>query len=522
MKVKVKLKANMFYVYIDNTFSEAIPAFIIQYEAEVIAFGKEAYRSVEIYPNYVYSYNKALFESDFAALEKILLELHKYIYSKYHIGISLFEINELTPDVFMSYFLNVNKKLQIIEKITTYKEEPQNKPSQPILLKNKKGNKKGLHLELIATEVYRIVSNSIKINSNSNYEQYREKTTELFNITKNLYDGYSESFKENNNKPLKIKTSDYKGNINTYDLIFDYRVNSKEHKGFKFENKYESYLYDSLELLKNSKTKVLLLSPFSYGKSTIINGLEGFDALKMEYTAETSSITEVTFSPVPMLIIEYNDKTIEFIKYSNMDELRKLLPNYNGITAKRTDVTKISLYCPEADLNYITLIDSPGLLSKELNHDDITDNELKDVDFVVFVIDHMQVGARSYMTKVKEYVDKFKDVNYCFLINRLDMFYKTQEKIEKELILSLKHYKIPEAPIYKISGLFGYVGKCWEKGLMDIDTVQCMGEIYSFNDEGKLVAGELLKPKYIKNLINFSNLRQFEQYLFSNFEAKRI
>ena len=82
--------------------------------------------------------------------------------------------------------------------------------------------------------------------------------------------------------------------------------------------------------------KVGFISPFSYGKSSLINGLLGRSLLKADIRAETAVVTHVTFDDEYSLFF-VNDKEVTAARFDTMDQFKEEVEKITSVhTADET------------------------------------------------------------------------------------------------------------------------------------------------------------------------------------------
>ena len=81
-----------------------------------------------------------------------------------------------------------------------------------------------------------------------------------------------------------------------------------------------------------------MISPFSYGKSTILNALIGKNILKTDLRAETAVITKLINNNESSLLAKWNNGQVQKLNYKDNSDLINKLTN---LTSARTDGNQI-------------------------------------------------------------------------------------------------------------------------------------------------------------------------------------
>lgn len=267
-----------------------------------------------------------------------------------------------------------------------------------------------------------------------------------------------------------------------------------------------------LFLLKPLRTqKVGIVSPFTYGKSTVLNGLLGFPILKEAITAETAVVTYITYSPYFSLYYE-TENDIFSKRYDSFEEFREDIIKCSSVKVVSSDFQKIHITLPFAGLyKSIEWIDTPGFFGPHKHHDLITENALKEFDVIVFLIDPEQVGKEQYMDKLVRF-RKELDAPFIFAVNKYDLHYQSINTVMEE-VRRLFNPIFKNSPIVYISGYWAVKVKAYEKKLISIEELKRDRDMFLIDDDGMYYPSPLLEEHHLPKIYENSNIKILEQQI---------
>lgn len=273
----------------------------------------------------------------------------------------------------------------------------------------------------------------------------------------------------------------------------------------------KEHLYEMRE-----EFKITFISPFSFGKSTLINALVGEDILKTDLRAETAVMTKLINSDDNLIISKWNNGNVEEAVYLNSDDLVEKL---NAVTSVRTDgnsVEEVSITYKNSSFEGITIIDSPGLFSRYEHHDKIAMKALHEADMVIFVVDPCKIGESNFNKIIKENTEELlkNNKNFCFVLSKLDMYEEDSEKILKEMNVVLEELNLEDIPVIFTSAYFALKGKLLMQNKIEIDDLRRDRNIFVIKDDD-IISGRLLKENHWKDLIEFSRIDELSTYIKS-------
>lgn len=273
----------------------------------------------------------------------------------------------------------------------------------------------------------------------------------------------------------------------------------------------KEHLYEMRE-----EFKVTFISPFSFGKSTLINALVGEDILKTDLRAETAVITKLINSDDNTIISKWNTGDVEEAVYLNNDDLINKLKDVTSVRADGNSVEEVSITYKNSSLEGITIVDSPGLFSRYDHHNKIAMKALYEADMVIFVVDPCKIGESNFNKIIKENTEGLinNNKNFCFVLSKLDMYEEDSEKILKEMNVVLEELKLEYIPVIFTSAYFALKGKLLKENKIEIDELRKDRNIFVIKDDD-IISGRLLRENHWKDLIKFSRIDELSTYIKS-------
>ena len=273
----------------------------------------------------------------------------------------------------------------------------------------------------------------------------------------------------------------------------------------------KEHLYEMRE-----EFKVTFISPFSFGKSTLINALVGEEILKTDLRAETAVITKLINSDDNLIISKWNNGAVEEAVYLNDDDLVDKLKDVTSVRADGNSVEEVSITYKNSSFEGITIVDSPGLFSRYEHHNKIAMKALHEADMVIFVVDPCKIGESNFNKIIKENTEELLNNNksFCFVLSKLDMYEEDVEKILKEMNIVLEELNLEYISVIFTSAYFALKGKLLKENKIEIDELRKDRNIFVIKDDN-IISGRLLKENHWKDLIKFSRIDELSKYIKS-------
>ncbi|RIX59710.1 hypothetical protein D3P08_06175 [Paenibacillus nanensis] len=276
---------------------------------------------------------------------------------------------------------------------------------------------------------------------------------------------------------------------------------------------YTQMLYELYE----DNYKVTFISPFSYGKSTLINGLLGEQLLKADIRAETAIITKVVSADAYRLFVKYDDGRIVMQSFETYMELSLKLQEFTGVRSEEAPV-EVQIHHRSEAFRGLTVIDAPGLNSRHADHNQKANEALDMSDLVLFLKSPSHIGESHFTKQMEEFLQFIRGRNkrYGYVLSKLDMFSDDYELIMNEMEIVLKQidpdYKMDQ--VFFVSGYFALYGKLLRDDKIELDQVRRKKEIFALEGDD-IYAGRSLEMHHCQALIGFSQIEQLETFILA-------
>ncbi|MCH6266999.1 dynamin family protein [Neobacillus citreus] len=261
--------------------------------------------------------------------------------------------------------------------------------------------------------------------------------------------------------------------------------------------------------------KVTFISPFSFGKSTLINGLLGEEMLNMDIRAETAIITKVVSADSNRILVKYDNNRVVMQPYEDMVELKSKLQDLTGVRSKEKPY-EVQIHHHFPQLQGITIIDAPGLNSRHSDHNQIAAEAFQMSDLILFLINPAHIGEANFSSQIKEFLEQIKetDKKYGFILSKLDLYSDDHEVIMQEMKIVLKDLdpSYAEEDLFFISGYFALYGKLLGNDKLDLHEIRKNRGIFII-EEDEIIMGRGIEKHHASSLVEFSQIDRLEQFI---------
>lgn len=265
------------------------------------------------------------------------------------------------------------------------------------------------------------------------------------------------------------------------------------------------------EIFKVNKTKkVCVVSPFTYGKSALINSLLGRKILAEDILVKTAKVTTINYNAQFWLMKEGNQLFVE--KYKEIGNFKSRLGYLTTINENQGHVINVTLDNPT--LKNITLIDTPGLFGKFSQHDEITESIIKDVDQIIYLLSPTQLGFEPYTRKIIEWQKKYNKP-CIFVMNKIDLVKeeKDRQRLMEEFNEKMGHL-VAHDGIFLVSAYSGLKSRLYKNAEVDLITLK-KDMLISIKKNGEVYSGRNFTEDCVEILEKESGILELESYLNS-------
>lgn len=259
---------------------------------------------------------------------------------------------------------------------------------------------------------------------------------------------------------------------------------------------------------KHYTKKIGIISPFTYGKSALLNSLLSTNLLQEDILVKTAKITSITANKDFWLFKENPKVLIE--NYKEKDTFKERLGYLSTLNEKgshRIDAT-IKNLIP----NNLTYVDTPGLFGRFGEHDDITEKMIADLDFVIYLLNPTQLGFEPYTNKILEWQRKYNKP-CIFVMNKMDLVKTTEDrnKLHDEFEKTLSQ-KVKHQGIFYVSAYSALKARLYKKGQIDLIDLKKDPLIFVIEDDW-IVNGRAFTHEHIEALERASGIFKLEKFI---------
>ena len=169
------------------------------------------------------------------------------------------------------------------------------------------------------------------------------------------------------------------------------------------------------------KTRIAIMGEVKAGKSTFMNAVIGKEVAYTDVLEATSLVTELVYSEEEYVNLFDRDHNI--VKTMQVEEMLEWMEELSELDdeekiAECQKYEKMEAGIRSDILGNMIFVDTPGLLSINSKNHDITDEYVRETDYILWVIDSHNLGSKA----VNAYIDKVRDSGKPItgLINKVD------------------------------------------------------------------------------------------------------
>lgn len=294
-----------------------------------------------------------------------------------------------------------------------------------------------------------------------------------------------------------------------YDEYLSHKYVVANRKKSDLSNKYKVLFHKEIFKVNENK-KVCVVSPFTYGKSALVNSLLGRSFLAEDILVKTAKVTAINYNPQFWLMKEGKQQFVE--KYEEVCNFTSRLSYLSSINESQGHVIHVTMDNPT--LGNLTLIDTPGLFGKFSQHDEITESIIKEVDHIIYLLSPTQLGFEPYTRKIVEW-QKIYNKRCIFVMNKIDL---VKEETDRQRLIGEFNEKLGQLVthdgIFLVSAYSAMKSRLYKNN--DIDLMALKKDILiSVKKDGEVLSGRNFTEDCVELLERESGILDFESYLRS-------
>ncbi|NHN34396.1 dynamin family protein [Paenibacillus agricola] len=463
------------------------------YEHDHMIVGNQVNRAIDLYPM---SISNIYMEKDETKMESFLKTLHLYTIQRFNIS---------------NYNIQVESRLKVLHLLIK-----RSLPNQIVETINNR------HIGKLSMEWDNEVQEALSSVIATHLMYTEEVSSYLYPVVKRIIHlriaNHLHELLEHGTTRVDLKVVDERATVQVIrkevglDIPALLRlINLYKHPQIK-EEKILKALYE----MYDDNFKVTFISPFSFGKSTLINGILGENLLKMDIRAETAIVTKVISADANRLYAKYKDNRIDRYTFDSYNELREKLAGLNGVRSDEVPL-EVQIYHTLEHLPCVTIIDAPGLNSRHADHNNKALDAFQMSDLVLFLINPAHIGEANFSRQIKEFIDSMNEDEskvYGFVLSKLDLYSDDYELVIKELEIVLKDLdpSYNTNHVFFVSGYFALIGKQLRDDKIQLtDVRKSQGVFVLENDE--IISGRSIEKHHARALLQFSQIERLEQFI---------
>ena len=200
---------------------------------------------------------------------------------------------------------------------------------------------------------------------------------------------------------------------------------------------------------------LLIMGEFSTGKSTFINAIVGKEIAAVGALPTTAVITKLCYGEEDKITIYFKDGKS---KVYGQEEFAQITSETDDSKYKkiRKNIKYVERAMPMDILQYISLIDSPGLNALNQTHADITKEFVDNADAVLWMFSTDKAGSVTEIQAMEALNPRLKPIA---IINQIDKLDPEEDDVETFLSDIKNKLKGKVLDVIGISSLMAYKGK---------------------------------------------------------------
>lgn len=215
-------------------------------------------------------------------------------------------------------------------------------------------------------------------------------------------------------------------------------------KNLKFD-KEKIDLQDLYDSRFDSLPCIMVAGCFSVGKSSFINAIFQKNVATVKATATTAIITRFVYGEQDEIRVYFKDNTIKIYTEENFARLTSEADEWNQNHEDKNLREKIQFVersLPIELLKSCTIIDSPGLNSNNLQHNQVTIDYYNQADIIIWLLSATQPASAYEVSNIRKLPAHLKTL---VLVNKMDLV-DDEEDTPEDIIADVK-IKLGNIPI---------------------------------------------------------------------------
>lgn len=177
------------------------------------------------------------------------------------------------------------------------------------------------------------------------------------------------------------------------------------------------------------KLNIALVGEVKAGKSTMFNALLGEVVSYMNVVEATANIIEIQYDKVEEIKVIYKNKNEVVV--DDITKFNEMLESNRDRQEYFEEIEKIIVYKNLDVLKKLSIVDTPGLETITKENSNRTDDYLKSIDLILFIVNGHHLGQANIFNKVSQLSEYGKPI--IAVINRIDEIDSEPEELVEYL-----------------------------------------------------------------------------------------
>ena len=236
---------------------------------------------------------------------------------------------------------------------------------------------------------------------------------------------------------------------------------------------------------------IMVMGEFSTGKSTFINAMVGEEVTAVNATPTTAVITKLCYGTQDKILVHFTDSTEKEYEKMAFKQLTSKTGK-EGEEKTHESIEYVERQLPLDMLQYVSIIDSPGLNDINEQNSDTTKKFVNNADTMFFMFSALKPVSKTEIDAMGSLTPRLKPIA---IINKMDAFDEEEENKEPEEFLDDIRVKLKD----KVQAVVGISAKYALEGKLEKSETKI--EIGNLKELEKTVQ-ELVLPNRDKFKLN--------------------
>ena len=164
---------------------------------------------------------------------------------------------------------------------------------------------------------------------------------------------------------------------------------------------------------------IMVMGEFSTGKSTFINAWVGDEIAAVNATPTTAVITKLCYGEQDKILVHFTDGAEKEVKKASFKQLTAKNEKEDG-EITHDNIEYVERQLPLDMLQYVTIIDSPGLNDINEKHSDTTKKFVNNADTVFWLFNALHACSKTEVDALEALTPRLKPIAIINLMDEID------------------------------------------------------------------------------------------------------